>query len=407
MKLEDVYRGRDHKIKPTLERIQKAVDFIGNPQRDFPAVLVGGTNGKGSTCAFVESVFRHHGLKTGWFVSPHLISENERWRVNGEPITCEDLSSMIKELKGVFSKFELTYFEAATLIACKYFSEVGVDVGVFEVGMGGRWDATKVCLPEVICITNVGRDHTRWLGDTIEDIAVDKLHLYRNGAPFVVGSPVYPLYPKAVEMGYRDMVVAGVDFQCWGRVEGYRTLLGCYEFGELLIKDVELGLWGKWQISNAALAVTISSLFLRRLDVEKVRTALGNTRWEGRMEILREKPLLIVDGAHNPHAISVIVKHLRGIPKMRIAFTGLKGKEWRESLEIIRGYIDEIILVPVSSSRGENIVDMRDYALSLGFKKVEVLSDVVELLSFPEDICAFGSLYLVGEIKEALQFSVI
>ncbi len=382
------------------------MDYVGNPQGEFPAVLVGGTNGKGSTCAFLESILRHHGLKTGWFVSPHLVYENERWRVNGEPISDEDLSTYVKDLRSVFDRFSLTYFEAATLIALLYFRDQGVDIAVMEVGMGGRWDATKVCDPKVVAITNVERDHTRWLGRNVEEIAEDKIHLYVEGRPLVLGSSRYPLYTKAVEMGINELVVAGLDFTYWGEVRGASTILRRWEFGDARLEDLNLGLWGKWQIDNASLALTVSSLLVST-EAEKTRRALRETRWEGRMEVLRKDPLLVVDGSHNPYAIAKVVKEALRVLPVSILFTGLKDKDWKTSMEIIRRHTDTIYLTQVNHHRGEPLKNLWAYAKDIGFRRIEVLRSPAEVWSLDVGILAVGSLYLVGEIKGSREHSVI
>jgi len=135
MYVYDFYKGKDYHIVPTLERIERAVDYLGL-KPSYASIQVGGTNGKGSTCAFISNLLQHHDYKVGWFVSPHLFDERERWRINGRKIPEERLSYLIKELKNVFERFELTYFEACTLLALRYFEEEGVDLAVFEVGMG-------------------------------------------------------------------------------------------------------------------------------------------------------------------------------------------------------------------------------------------------------------------------------
>ena len=245
MYVYDIYKGKDYHIVPTLERIERAVDYLGL-KPSYASIQVGGTNGKGSTCAFISNLLQHHDYKVGWFVSPHLFDERERWRINGRKIPEERLSYLIKELKNVFERFELTYFEACTLLALRYFEEEGGDLAVFEVGMGGRWDATKVCLPEVCVITNIQRDHTKWLGADCESRAVEKLGIYRRGKPLVLGSMRYPLYPKALEMcREEDLYVAGIDFFSYGRVEGLTTLMDFYKDDAMDLKEVELGLWGR------------------------------------------------------------------------------------------------------------------------------------------------------------------
>ena len=397
--LWELYKGRDFDVKPTLERIRKACEYLGNPQREYPSILVGGTNGKGSTCAFTESILRKHGLKTGWFVSPHLLKENERWRINAREISEERLKEYVKELKSLFKKFELTYFEAATLIAVKYFADEKVDVAVFEVGMGGRWDATKVSNPEVVAITNVERDHTRWLGRNVYEIAEDKLHLYREGSPLVLGSARFPLYTKAVEMGIRNLIVAGLDYEYYGRVEKDKTTILKYSYKDFYLEDVKLSLFGKWQIDNASTAVTITKVFLGDLDKKSTKEALRNARWEGRMEILRSKPLLMVDASHNPYAVAKVIKEVRKhFPEIKIAFSALVGKEWQLSLEIISRYFNEIYIVPIDYYRAENPKNIENFAKKLGLKAKIISID--EAINFPQDLLILGSIYLISGIKK-------
>ncbi|WP_457601173.1 bifunctional folylpolyglutamate synthase/dihydrofolate synthase [Hydrogenivirga sp.] len=407
MRLWDLYRGRDFHIEPTLSRIKKAVDYLGNPQREYPSILIGGTNGKGSSCAFLERILREHGLKTGWFVSPHLIDETERWRINGRLMPGDVLEWYVRELKNVFLKFNLTYFEAATLIALTYFKDQRVDVAVMEVGMGGRWDATKVSEPAVVGITNVERDHTKWLGETIEKIARDKLHLHREGIPLVLGSARYPLYPEALEMGLESLFVAGEDFTYRGALKNGRAVLEEYLFGEFSLRNTPLGLLGKWQVDNASFAITLAKLFTE-LDEGKTGEALRLTRWEGRLEVVREEPLLILDGSHNPYAVGKVVKEVKRLfPEIKFIFTGLLEKEWKLSMELIRRYTDALYLVQVSHYRGEPVINLYNYAMELGFKDVKVLDSPSEVWKLGESVCALGSLYLVGEIKEAFANSVI
>jgi len=398
--LWELYQGKDYNIKPTLERIQKACEYIGNPQKNYPSVLVGGTNGKGSTCAFTESILRKHGLKTGWFVSPHLIRENERWRINGVEITDERLREYVKELKPVFEKFELTYFEAATLIAVKYFADEKVDAVVFEVGMGGRWDATKVSIPKVVAITNVERDHTRWLGKNVYEIAEDKLHLYREGVPLVIGSARFPLYPKALEMGIKDLIVAGLDYEYYGKVEREKTVLLNYSYKDLSLSNLELSLFGKWQIDNAANALTISKEFLGNLDEEKTKEALRTTKWEGRMEILRSKPLLMIDASHNPYAVAKVIKEVKKyFPEIKVAFSSLVGKDWQLSLEIISKYFKEVYIIPIDYYRAEDPKNLINFSKELGLETKLITPE--EAINLEHNLLILGSIYLISEIKKA------
>ncbi len=396
--LWELYRGRDFDVKPTLERIKKACEFIGNPQKHYPAILVGGTNGKGSTCAFTERILREHGYKTGWFVSPHLIRENERWRINGKEIDEERLRYYVKELKAVFERFELTYFEAATLIAVKFFEDEKVDVGVFEVGMGGRWDATKVVNANVIGITNVERDHTKWLGDTVEKIALEKLQLYREGRPLILGTARYPLFTKAVELGLKNLFVAGIDYEYFGKVEASKTILESFSSEKFSVRGAELSLWGKWQIDNASTAIALSSLFTK-LEESKVKKALSLTVWEGRMEVLREKPLLMIDASHNPYAVVKVIKEVKKyFPSVKLAFSSLKGKEWELSLKLIRNYFKEVYILPIEYYRAEDVKNLITFSEEIGLNAK--VFEPEELINKKEDILVIGSIYLISDFKK-------
>ncbi len=399
MSLWELFKGRDYHIEPSLDRIKEGVRRLGNPQRNYVSLLVGGTNGKGSTCAFTESLLRHHGYKTGWFVSPHLLREEERWRIDAEPIESQVLREYVRELKPLFLELNLTYFEAATLIAVKYFSDAGVDFAVFEVGMGGRWDATKVCEARAVAITNVERDHTRWLGRNLWEIASDKIELYRRNRPLILGSARFPLYPVALERArVEDLRVAGIDFTYAGTVSGSQTLLHSLRTHSLTLEEARLGLWGRWQIDNAAVAIKLTEEVIR-LKEEVVKKALGSVRWEGRMEVLRREPLLMVDGAHNPYAVEKVVSEiLKYMPDIDILFTGLKEKQWYESMAALRKFKDRILLVQVSHHRGEDIGSLVRGAKELGFKNVKVLK-VEDLKDYPYPLLALGSTYLIGEIK--------
>lgn len=403
MHLYELYRYKDYHIIPTLERIERAVKYLAI-KPSYTSLQIGGTNGKGSTCAFAQNILRHHGYRVGWFVSPHLFDERERWRINGEKIPEEKLSYYVKELKPVFERFELTYFEACTLIALLYFEEEKVDFAVFEVGMGGRWDATKVCMPEVCVITNIQRDHTRWLGRDCESRAVEKLGIYRKGKPLVLGSMKFPLYTKALELcAPEDLHVAGIDFFCYGKVEGVKTLMEFYRDEDFNLENVELGLWGRYQVDNASLAIRAVKQLIK-LHPEKVRKALESVRWEGRMEVVREKPLLLLDGAHNPDGVYRVVKEVKKhMGALVPVFTALKDKEWEPSLKFLRELSQKIYLVPVRHHRCEDLNNLYKKAVEAGFEEVIILDSSERVLELEEDLLVLGSLYLVGEIKEALE----
>jgi len=411
MELWNLFRGLELNFTPTLERIEKALRELGNPQDAYPSVLIGGTNGKGSVSAFLESLYRHHGLKTGRFVSPHLVDETERWRINNVPITEETLKGYIKRVKPLMEKHKLTYFESALLIATLLFKEEGVDIAVVEVGLGGRWDATKVHSPLATAITNVGLDHTKWLGETLEEIADDKTELIYPNTPVILGTDEEPLYSIAERKAASrnsPLIVANRDYTFKGEVKFPKTLLRDYRYKNFLLEESQLGLYGAKQVQNAAQALTIFLETAPRLgikpDLQKVKDALKNTRWEGRFEIVGENPLLVLDGAHNLHALRRTLEDLKTLPRFPfIVYGTMRDKDWKDQMALIRKYTDRIGLVEVNYHRSEELENLFAHAVELGFREIRTYKGVKEMLeSLEGDTAILGSLYLIGEVKRYL-----
>ncbi len=412
MVLWELFKGLELNFTPTLERIKRACAEAGFPQNSYPSVIVGGTNGKGSTTAFLESLYRHHGLKTGRFVSPHLVDETERWRINNEPISEERLRGMVQKLKPLMERYSLTYFESAVLVACHLFKEEKVDIAVVEAGLGGRWDASKVHLPLLTAITNVGLDHTKWLGETLEEIADDKTELIYPRTPIVLGEDEQPLLSiarkKAKERG-APLIVANRDYSFGGEVSFPETVLKDYRFKDFFLEEAKLGLWGEKQLQNAALALTMFLLTAPRLGItpsrEKILKALEDTRWEGRNEIVRKKPLLMLDGAHNLHALEKTLKDLEKLPEFPfIVYGSMRDKDWKGQLELIRRHTDRIGFVPINYHRAESVENLFAEAVRLGFREIKTFKDVKTMLEeLNTDAVILGSLYLIGEVKRELK----
>ncbi len=412
MLLWNLFKGLELNFTPTLERIKKACQEAGNPQEAYPSVIVGGTNGKGSTTAFLESLYRHHGLKTGRFVSPHLVDETERWRINNIPIDENTLQRYVEKIKPLIEEHKLTYFESAVLIATLLFKEKNVDIAVIEAGLGGRWDATKVHQPLLTAITNVGLDHTKWLGSTLEEIADDKTELIYPQTPIVLGEDSEPLLSIALKKAKErksPLYVANKDFTYQGAVDFPNTYLRNYNFEDFHLEEAKLGIYGLKQVQNAALALTIFLLTAPKLgikpDKEKIKTALANTRWEGRFEIVRENPLLILDGAHNLHALKRTLEDLKTLNrKIFVVYSSMRDKDWPTQMELIRKYTDRIGLVKVNYHRAESLENLFNRAVELKFKEIKTYRGVKEMLeNLSEDSIILGSLFLVGEVKKFLK----
>ncbi len=303
---------------PTLQPIIDTLALLADPQSDYPTVHITGTNGKGTTTTLASALLSATGLRVGTFTSPDLHAINERIAVNGEPIDDEDFILLLSRLADVeaVSSLALTRFELLTVAALLHFSDEGVDVAVIEVGMGGTWDSTNVINSAVAVLTNVDLDHTAVLGSTIRQIASDKVGIFRPEAIAVVATTnaivVEIAQQRASELGATlwllgdSFVLERNELALGGRAITVRTPFETYE-------DVLVSLHGIHQGINAATAIVAAEAFLgRALGHEVVSSALANARMPGRMELISRRPMIVVDGAHNPAGVRALVATLDG-----------------------------------------------------------------------------------------------
>ncbi len=404
MKLYKLFEKKVFKIQPDLERIKKALGEIGNPHLNFNSILISGSNGKGSTAAFLESILREHSLKTGLFTSPHIIDENERWQINRKNITDEKLEDYISQLKPIIKKYDLTYFEASTLIAFKYFSDEKVDVAVLEVGLGGRWDATNVVYPEVSIITNVSLDHTDLLGDTLDKIAYEKLGISRKDRPLVIGQDQIEIISQAVMKGVREIYHYPIGFTY--QIKNNKM---SYSFKNYKIEDIKPSLLGKRQFLNCAAAITGFLLFVERnrikTDEKKIKDAVSTTFLPARMQILSDDPLIVLDGAHNEDAVIKTFKEIEELfPSRKIItiYGGMKDKDWKKILGIITYRSKEVICTQIPVSRS---LKKSDFPPELKFcENVKQAIDTAKSIYTSNSlILIIGSLYLSGEVLKIFE----
>ena len=277
-----------HGIKLGLDNITTLLSAMDNPQDSYPTVHIGGTNGKGSTVAFLDRISRESGYTVGRFTSPHLCSVNERFMVNGAPIPDNELSEIIQDIQRASADLDLspTFFEVNTAIAFEYFKRANVDIALIEVGMGGRFDSTNVITPKISIITNIALDHTQFLGDTIEKIAFEKAGILKAGIPAVLGN----LVPEA-----REVIVARAnELNCPTSILGEDFQVS---------SDIPLGLQGAHQAENAALATRAAQLLRTDFPMitdDAIEIGLAKTTWPCRMETVLGNLDVIIDVAHNP-----------------------------------------------------------------------------------------------------------
>ncbi len=393
-----------------LEAVSALLSGVGNPQNDYPIILIGGTNGKGSTAAMTASVLREAGYRVGLYTSPHLVDVRERIAINGRKISKRDFAGILAEIRNR-AQSPVTYFEVLTAAAYIYFQRRRVDIAVMEVGLGGRLDATNICRPLVSVITNIGLEHTAYLGRTLAAIASEKAGIIKPSGICVTGATQQKVISVLEERCLREHSACyrlGKDFRLRPGKNGHAVYHGMSRN----LTDVALALSGAHQAANAALALAaLEIVSVRGFPVSDaaVYRGLKKTRWEGRMEILSSRPLFVLDGAHNPSGMNILVRALKKEFTWRrliLIFAALKDKDYKTMLQKIAPLASIIILPQLAAARAVTASDMAFVMKDLGFRARragnvrEALEQALKLARKDDLICAAGSLYLAGEIKQ-------
>jgi dihydrofolate synthase/folylpolyglutamate synthase len=399
---------------PTLDRIRRLTELLGDPQHQYPVVHVTGTNGKTSTAAMITSLMRAKGLSVGTYTSPHLERINERLSWNGEPISDADFARLIQSIAPLDDVLDdrPTFFELLTAAAFKWFADITVDVAVIEVGLGGTWDATNVADGRVAVVTNVGIDHVEYLGPTRESIAREKAGIVKPGATLVLGETdreLVPIFDADIRW------LRGEDFACednrlaiGGRVLSLRTPAQRYD-------DVYLPLHGAHQGDNAAAALAAAEAFFAApVEPDLVAEAFAHAASPGRMEVMGRHPLCILDGAHNPagaRAAAQTIDEAFADSAGRVLVVGLlQGRDPDEmlaALDVTRARL--VIACPPPSPRALPAEDVAAAAERAGVQAVvadtvaEAVDRAVELAEPDEMVLVTGSLYVVGAARSALR----
>jgi dihydrofolate synthase / folylpolyglutamate synthase len=378
------------RIRPGLWRTRALLSSLGSPHSSFSSILIGGTNGKGSTAASISAILTAAGVPCGLYTSPHLVSVTERVRLLDRDVSTEALDSALSLVASVSAPGDRspTYFEAMTVAAFELFRRARVRVAVVEVGIGGRLDATNVLEPEVSVVTNVAADHLDVLGPTLEDVAREKAGIFRRGQPALVGAEGTSdgaraaLHAEARRRGARLVEIPPAP-----RWAGFSSLAGAY------------------QLQNVSLAVAAARA-VAPLDDAEIARGLKSTRWRGRLERVERpgsRPLL-VDGAHNPPGARALAAHLdaAGLSgTVDLLFGGMADKDLAAVFAPLAARARRIVLVAPASPRAEGAGQL---AARLGRPDLETAPSVAEGLARleaaggPGPVLVAGSLYLAGEV---------
>jgi len=390
-----------------LGRMQRAVDLLGNPEKAYPIIHVTGTNGKGSTIAFMRELFVVHGKKVGTFTSPHIISIHDRICINGQAIADSDfirLAEQVKEMEKTLLEThdQLSFFELLTLIAFLYFREQEVDLVLLEVGIGGLLDTTNVVTGEIAVITSIGLDHQETLGDSLEEIAEQKAGIFKVGKKAVIAK-LAPEAELVCQKRARELAVelyqAGGDFT-----------LNAGDFSSSLasFSKLEISLEGAYQQENASLALQSFLLFMasreEKIEEELVRRALQETHWAGRLERIR--PQIYLDGAHNLPALTRLVEFIQEKIQqgyqVRILFGALKRKDYQGMLGYLSEQLPEVEL-KVTGFDYQGSLDEKDVA---GYDLISSYGDFIrefeEKAKDQDLLFVTGSLYFISEVRAGL-----
>ncbi|MBC7928610.1 MAG: bifunctional folylpolyglutamate synthase/dihydrofolate synthase [Bryobacteraceae bacterium] len=397
-------------VKLGLEAIGILLDELGNPHHSFRSIHVAGTNGKGSTCALMAAGLRNAGLRTGLYTSPHLIEPSERIQLNGMPVTREQFAAAFATvdeaneglLRSGRLEYHTTYFETVTAMGFLLFAQAALDMAVVEVGLGGRLDATNAITPELSVITPIDFDHEQYLGNRIESIASEKAGILKPGIPAVFAAQrpeaQAVLDQRAAELACKTVhtcqfELTEIDLSARGsRFTIHRT------------NPIEIlcPLAGAHQVQNAVAAAAA-------LELLQIQPDFSGTHWPGRLQLVHERPDILLDGAHNPAGARALAAHIQRFyadRKIRLIYGAMRDKSVDEITEILFPLATEVIVTAPSSPRA---IDPYAVVAASDHPQIRAVGSVAQiyadsLQASPDTLVVItGSLYLVGEILTLIQ----
>lgn len=393
-------------MMPGLASTRKLCEALGNPQKKFKTIHVVGTNGKGSTSYYLSGVLQAHGLKTGLYTSPHLVSMRERIRVNDLPIDDESLDRLIMQVKSAAEKTQVepTFFEVLTIVAFLYYAEQNIDVAVLEAGMGGRLDSTAVADGELIVLTSIGLEHTEVLGSTESAILKEKMGVAGSAQSILSNGRS------------KTFVLGGLNDALIAEAKVFAASHGCSCVIPEIRNDIELPNLGQHYIENASLSLKAAELFLNKFDDALALKTLTTRSWAGRMQKLIDAngvTKFILDGAHNSHAVRRLVETLdKYYPdqKFHCVFGALRDKDVGEMLKLMAPHVSAWHITRTPYPRFRELIDLQSELEKLGLNVAsagefsrEYLNEVCANVTDGSPVLITGSLYMIGATVQALK----
>lgn len=401
-------------IKPGLERINKILSYLGNPEKRIQTIHIAGTNGKGTTASNIASIFSSAGYKTGLYTSPHILDFNERIQIDGKLIPDEYLIDTLRNLKPIQESTNATFFELTTALAFKYFDENKTDISIIEAGMGGKNDATNVINPLISIITSVGLEHQEYLGDTLEAIATDKAGIIKPKSKVLVSDLNMDLTKlfegladeKGAHLYFLDDLARINDLQ----ISNFNSLIDFTSMSKNYI--VHTPLLGKHQAWNIVCAATVCKLLKDCFNITENHIKKGieniyqNVKFGGRYQIISQNPLTIIDVAHNNDSFQKLIELTKEIGltnQINLCFAIMQDKDIPKVVNTIENNFKKIVITKPKIERAANPDEIYQY---FGEKeKVEIIDEPERCVDYlaekNEPTIYAGSFYLIGEILEA------
>lgn len=396
---------------PSNDNVAKILQRFGNPESRMKFFHVAGTNGKGSVCAFLDSILQKGGYRTALFTSPHLVKINERIKMNGQDISDEDFAYYFEKIQQA-AKEPLSFFDYLFLMAILYFSDQKADYCILETGLGGTYDPTNVVTPEISIITSIGLDHVKILGNTLEEIAAEKAGIIKKGKPIVYFSQTPEVnrvieekadknHSKIIKLSKEDIKIKENHKKC---------IAISLESGYHRFNDLKIFSYAEYQLWNADIAVHAVKEIIPGISDEAIRSGIETMRWPARMEEI--EPGVILDGAHNPHAVQAWVRSVRmqfSDRKKDLLFAVVADKDYEEMISIIckAFFFERIIITCIPGRRKANPLLIKDIFERYTNTEIMIEEDVSKAYAQAKkrkQDCLFclGSLYLAGMIEELL-----
>jgi dihydrofolate synthase/folylpolyglutamate synthase len=414
--VEKIFSLRQLGMKLGLENVKNFLAEIGNPQLKLKTFHVAGSNGKGSTVAFISSILQEAGFKVGMFTSPHFVDFTERIKINGKEIEKDFVVKFIERNLEAVEKKRITFFEITTALAFAYFYEQKVDYAVIETGLGGRLDATNTMNPLAEIITTISFEHTRILGETLPEIAREKAGIIKEGSRVFCG--VMPTEARAeIEKTARAKKSEFFALEDFAQIERDYVRLHLLENKNFTI--YKTGFVGAHQLRNAALAALAVQKTLPVIDVSAINNGIlnvaGNTDLAGRFEIVSERPFVVFDAAHNYEGVSIFLEEFakqsaqKSCAKKILIYGALRDKNVSEILKLFKDKFDKIYLTAIDFYRALTTDELFAIAEKIGLKNVAVLEGksefICDFIRTEKNDClaVIGSIYLLGEIKKEMR----